>query len=295
MSVSDASFTDLPLDQLRAIAAVVEAGSFEGAARALRITPSAVSQRVKAVESRLGRVLLRRGKPVTATESGLAVVRLARQVDLLQRDARAALQPAAGERTSVALAVNGDSLATWILPALARLSAEHPLVFDLHREDQAHSAELLRQGVVMAAVTSEAEPVQGCVVTPLARMRYRPMATPAFRARWFPRGVTPEAIAEAPVVEFDRKDDLQRAYVHGIAPSARPPQHFVPASTEFVEAVALGLGWGMVPALQALAHPGLEPLAEGVDVPLYWQQWALDSPALALVARELAEAARHVR
>ncbi len=295
MAVSDASFGDLPLDQLRAIAAVVEAGSFDGAARLLQVTPSAVSQRVKAIEARLGRVLLRRGRPVTATGSGAAVVRLARQIDLLQRDARTALQPETGERTSIALAVNGDSLATWILPALARLSAEHPLVFDLHREDQAHSAELLRQGTVMAAVTSEAEPVQGCVVTPLARMRYRPMATAAFRSRWFPHGVTPEAIAAAPVVEFDRKDDLQRDWVRSIDPAARPPQHFVPASAEFVEAVALGLGWGMVPVLQAEAHPALEPLAGGVDVPLFWQQWALDSPALALVARALAEAARSVR
>lgn len=295
MSVSDAAFHDLPLDQLRAIAAVVEAGSFEGAARAMQLTPSAVSQRVKAIESRLGRVLLRRGRPVVATGSGEAVVRLARQIDLLQRDARASLGADAGERTSIALAVNGDSLATWILPVLARLSAAHPLVFDLHREDQAHSAELLRQGVVMAAVTSEAAPVQGCVATPLARMRYRPMATAAFRERWFPRGVTPAAIAEAPVVEFDRKDELQRDWVRSIDPAARPPQHFVPASSEFVAAVALGLGWGMVPVLQAEAHPGLQPLAEGVDVPLFWQQWALDSPALALVARELAEAARAVR
>ncbi|GMA29360.1 ArgP/LysG family DNA-binding transcriptional regulator [Arenivirga flava] len=253
-----------------------------------------MSQRVKAIESQLGRVLLRRGKPVTATESGQAVVRLARQVELLQRDARAALQPAEGELTSIALAVNGDSLATWILPALARLSAVHPLVFDLHREDQAHSAELLRQGAVMAAVTSEAAPVQGCVVTPLARMRYRPMATAAFRRRWFPHGVTAEAISAAPVVEFDRKDDLQRDFVRSVHPGARPPQHFVPASAEFAAAVALGLGWGMVPAMQAEEHPGLEPLADGVDVPLYWQQWALDSPALALVAEALREAARSV-
>lgn len=294
MSISDASFGDLPLDQLRAVAAVVEAGSFEGAARLLQVTPSAVSQRVKAIEARLGRVLLRRGKPATATGSGAAIVRLARQIDLLQRDARAALGEEGAERTSIALAVNGDSLATWILPVLARLSAAHPLVFDLHREDQAHSAELLRQGVVMAAVTSEAEPVQGCTAAPLARMRYRPMATAAFRARWFPRGVTPEAIAVAPVVEFDRKDDLQRDWVRSIDPGARPPQHYVPASSEFVQAVALGLGWGMVPSLQAEAHPGLEPLADGVDVPLFWQQWALDSPALALVAEALRAAARTV-
>ncbi|MER6922804.1 LysR substrate-binding domain-containing protein, partial [Streptomyces spiralis] len=63
----------------------------------------------------------------------------------------------------------------------------------------------------------------------------------------------------------------------------------VPTSEGFCEAVAAGLGWGMVPEVQAapLLEAGrLTLLAPGewMDVTLHWQQWKLDSPALAALA-----------
>src|SRR4051812_50148313 len=78
---------DLDLAQLRALDATVRAGTLEAAARALHVTPSAISQRLRALEIAAGRVLLVRTKPVTVTESGQAVLRLARQVELLAADA----------------------------------------------------------------------------------------------------------------------------------------------------------------------------------------------------------------
>src|SRR3954466_4465372 len=171
---------DLDLAQLRALDATVRAGTLEAAARALHVTPSAISQRLRALEIAAGRVLLVRTKPVTVTESGQAVLRLARQVELLAADAARDLggddDP---ERPPVLpIAVNADSMATWVLPALAPLAAD--FCFDLHRADQEHTSDLLRDGTVMAAVTAEAEPVPGCRVVGLGAMRYRPMATLAF-------------------------------------------------------------------------------------------------------------------
>ena len=61
---------DIDLSQLRALAAVVDEGSFDAAASALHLTPSAVSQRIKALEQSAGRVLVRRTKPTEATEAG---------------------------------------------------------------------------------------------------------------------------------------------------------------------------------------------------------------------------------
>ena len=119
--------------------------------------------------------------------------------------------------TTLPIAVNADSMATWVLPALTPLAGD--VCFDLHREDQEHTSALLRSGTVMAAVTSDAEAVPGCTSTRLGAMRYRPMATPAFARRWFPVGPTPEALARAPVVVFDRKDDLQGRYLHARAGS----------------------------------------------------------------------------
>ena len=291
---------DLHPDQLEALRFVVDLGTFEAAARALHITPSAISQRMKALESSVGRVLLQRSKPVALTESGEIVLRLARQFALLTGDAERALGAETDRPgfTTVPLAVNADSLATWVLPALAPLAGSDGLVFDFYREDQAFSTELLRRGTVMGAITSEAEPVQGCTVRAIGRMRYRPVATPAFRDRWFGGGATTGALESAPVVIFDRRDTLQHDYLRsmGVASDRHPPLHYVPASVDYAAAVTLGLGWGMLPHAQAdLAEAAgtlveLDPGAR-VDVPLYWQQWRLESAALAAVAAALAAAA----
>lgn len=291
--------TELPLDQVRTLLAVVDEGTFDAAASALHVTPSAVSQRVKALEQRTGRVLLMRTKPVRPTESGEVVVRFARQLARLERDARAELgMNEAGEPTRVSIAVNADSLATWLLPVLTRVRHEPPLCFELRREDETRTASLLREGLVMAAVTSSPEAVTGCSVRALGRMRYLPVAQPDF-ARDHLDGPLREVLAVAPTVAFDRSDDLQDAFVRRLrrgTGSASRVRHFVPTSEGFAESVAAGLGWGLVPEVQAepLLRAGrLVDFAPGrwLDVPLYWQQWKLDSPALAAVAEAVTGAA----
>jgi LysR family transcriptional regulator (chromosome initiation inhibitor) len=296
---------EFDLSQLSALSAAVSEGTLDGAARALHVTPSAVSQRLKALEQAAGRVLLVRSKPVRVTPSGEPVLRLARQVALLTADARRELDgdgtaDSAGESadsapTTIPLAINADSLATWVLDALAPLAGS--LCFDIHREDQSHTSDLLREGTAMAAITADAEPVPGCSSSPLGSMTYRCMASPAFAARWFEGGVSTAAFARAPVVVFDRKDDLQHRYLRrrGRRP-LHPPMHYVPASADFLHAVRLGLGWGMVPDLQAHAY---EQSGELVDldpagasrIALYWQQWKLRSRSLDLVAEAIRAAA----
>jgi LysR family transcriptional regulator (chromosome initiation inhibitor) len=292
--------TELPFDQVRTLLAVVDEGTFEAAATALHVTPSAVSQRVKSLEQRTGRVLLLRTKPVRPTDSGQVVVRFARQLAALERDTRTELGIAAGTGPArLSIAVNADSLATWFLPALTRVPQSPPVCFDLHREDEAHTAALLREGQVMAAVTSSAEPVAGCTVRPLGLARYRPVASPRFAARHLSAGPLERCLPEAPVIVFDRRDELQDRFVRSLGTDgsgAGRLRHYVPTSEGFCDAVAAGLGWGLVPEPQAeplLRSGALGELAPGrwVDVPLHWQQWKLDVPALALVAETIAAAA----
>ncbi|MFC9806248.1 MULTISPECIES: LysR family transcriptional regulator ArgP [Streptomyces] len=301
---------ELPLDQVRTLLAVVDEGTFDAAAHVLHVTPSAVSQRVKALEQRTGRVLLTRTRPVRATESGEVVVRFARQLARLERDAREELGMSAGaEPTRVSIAVNADSLATWFLPALGRVPAELRLSYELRREDESHTATLLREGRVMAAVTSSPDPVTGCSVRALGRMRYVAAAAPEFAGRWFggtlPAGpggdrARAEDFARAPVVVFDRRDDFQDLFVRRLGGrGAGAWRHHVPTSEGFLDSVVAGLGWGMVPVAQAgglLRSGALTEPAPGrpLDVPLYWQQWKLDSPALAAVARAVVAGAEEV-
>ena len=282
----------MDLDLVRTLLAVVDAGTFDAAATALRVTPSAVSQRIKALEQRTGRVLLVRARPVRLTPSGEVIVRYGRQLLALDQDLDAALGADAVVRVSIA--VNADSLATWFLPALRRVSPDLRISFDLHREDQDHTTALLRRGAVMAAVTSSREPVAGCSVRKLGHIRYAAMATESF-VDAHATGEVKSWLPDAPVVVFDRNDDLQDRFVRTLTRGrgASEHRHYVPSSEVYVRTIAAGLGWGMVPPQQLL--DGLVDLAPGrtVSVPLYWQQWKLDSPALNAVAEAVVAEAAH--
>jgi LysR family transcriptional regulator (chromosome initiation inhibitor) len=278
------------------LAAVADEGTLDAASRVLRVTPSAVSQRLKSLEEQLGRVLVVRSKPARLTEAGEAVVRLARQIALLEHDALTGLGLDEGNapRTRIPLAVNADSMATWFLGPLARLSASLGLDFDLHRDDQNFTARLLESGTVMAAVTSEEEPVAGCSVSPLGVLEYHAMAAPSFADRWFGDGVTPEALAAAPFVDFDRRDTLQHEWLSAMGVAHQGvPRHYVPASHDYALAVRLGLGWGMVPLLQS-DHELVRLGGSSLRVSLYWQQWNLRSELLDTIASEVAAEARRV-
>ncbi|MFE1165851.1 LysR family transcriptional regulator ArgP [Nocardiopsis sp. NPDC058789] len=286
-------------DHLRTLTALVEEGTFEAAARRLHVTSSAVSQRVRAMEQAAGQVLVRRTNPVLPTEAGDAVLRHARQVLLLDQEVRSELRSVGHERghARVPLAVNADSLSTWFLEALPPgLGA----VFELHREDEEHTTGLLRSGAVMAAVTSTPEAVQGCSVEPLGSLRYQAVCAPDFAERF---GATdPRRLPDAPMVNFDRKDDLQDRFLRDLTGGgSRGPTHYVPASEDFARAVLLGWGWGVIPEQQCaegLASGALVPLAPElpVEVRLYWQRWNLRSPLLDEVTRHVrAGAAAHLR
>ncbi len=301
----------IPFDLAETLSVVVDEGTLDAAARRLRITPSAVSQRIKTLEELLGRVVLVRSKPARPTDAGATIVRLARQAALLEHDTLAELgadpdaDPDGADpdnrraRISVPLAVNADSLSTWFLAPLARLAARHPVVFELHRDDQDFTAGLLESGTVMGAVTSRATPVAGCRVSALGAMRYEAVATPAFVARWLPDGPASAALESAPLVDFDRRDDLQTQWLAASgADPRRPPRHYVPASNDFATAAKLGIGWALLPRFQssdALASGELVSLGgPPIDVPLHWQQWNLRSPLLDAIADEIVSEGRRV-
>jgi LysR family transcriptional regulator (chromosome initiation inhibitor) len=278
---------------VEALVAISDHGTFEAAARALHLTPSAVSQRIRSLEHEVGQVVVRRSTPCEPTEVGAALVRLGRQTKLLDEEARAAVE-VHGERVDVTVAVNADSLATWLRAVLAELAGRDDLANRLVVEDQAWSAELLRSGEALAAVTSDPVPVQGCRVEHLGFLRYRPAATPGLAERW--RKGNGYDWQRMPVVVFNAKDDLQHDILRERGVTDPDVVHLVPTSADFHEAVRLGLGWGMLPEPQLL--PDLEvgrlvTLGRRThhDVHLHWQRWRIDSTALATLTAAVRRAA----
>lgn len=286
--------------QLAALRSVLRLGSFAAAARALHVTPSAISQRIKALEEHVGGSLVQRGQPCRGTPAGVRLAKHAEDVLLLEEHVSRALALSPTEVVPrLRVALNADSLATWFIDAMA---GADPLLFDLVLDDENHSATWLRRGEVSAAVTASAEPVAGCDLERLGTMRYLAITSPGFVERWFPDGVDAAAIAAAPCLTFDAKDALQRQWIaRFLGPDLDPPSHFVPSTQGFLDAARAGLGWGLNPLPLVAPHledGSLVPLLPDapLDVVLHWQVSRIMAPALAPVtASVLAAAARVLR
>jgi LysR family transcriptional regulator (chromosome initiation inhibitor) len=293
----------LDYPSLAAVAAVVREGSFERAARALSVTPSAISQRVKQLEERLGSVLIIRGQPCTATDMGRLLCSHMEHVGLLEQELRGALPKlvqagSVDDRTTLRVAVNADSLGTWFITALAQFTGQEEALVDVALDDQEHTVEWLRSGEVLAAVTAHAKPVQGCNSVALGRLNYVAVASPVFVERCFPDGVTAAALAKAPCLRFNRKDRLQALWIRRVCRrEVETPTHWFPSTQAFIDASMAGIGWGMNPVALVREHLKSGSLVELVPgrslaVPLYWQHTRLQVPVLGRLTRAVVQAAR---
>jgi LysR family transcriptional regulator (chromosome initiation inhibitor) len=283
---------------LAALAAILREGSFEKAATALNVTPSAISQRIRALEEQMGAVLIIRDTPCRPTKEGEKLYRHAMQIDLLERDLLGDLRQQ--EQQVIPVAVNADVLATWFVDAIRLFHEETGVMIEAFADNEGYTAEWLREGRVLGAVTSSSKAVQGCKTEKLQAMRYIPMASPSFVKKYFAKGVTREAFEQAPMLVFDRKDRLQHSFIKKVIGkdiANDPPCHWYPSSAAFQDMAAAGLGWGMAPEPligEYLRNGTLVNFAPkyAVEVPLYWQSWRLTSPTLEALTRAVKKAAR---
>ncbi len=281
---------------LSALATILRTGSFEQAAAELAVTPSAISQRIKALEEKVGTALILRGSPCTATPAGARLAKHAEDVGLLETQLSRELALAPGAATSrLRIAVNADSLATWLIPALA---AVPDILFELLVDDQDYSADWLERGEVSAAVTAADMPVPGCTRHPLGALRYIATASPDFMKRWFPDGVDSAALAAAPCLAFNARDGLQRGWMTAkTGQDISPPAHYLPSTHAFIDAARAGLGWGMNPEplvrgpLRNRRLVALDPQLP-LDVALDWQVSRVLAPAMEPVTQAIRKAAR---
>jgi len=286
---------------LAALGAVVREGSFERAARALHVTPSAISQRIRQLEERVGCALVVRDQPCRPTETGRRLCQHIDRVRLLEQDLQDALpglDPQGLVRVSLPVAVNADSLATWLAPAIARFAAGKPVLMEVAVDDQDHTGEWLRSGAVVAAVTGVARPATGCNSRALGSMRYLAAASPAFVRRHFDQGVGAGSLAEAPSLVFNTKDELQARWARRLCHRhVELPRHTLPSTEAFVAASLAGMGWGMHPQALVARHLADGSLVELVadtplDVPLYWQHARAASGLLDELSAAVMAAAR---
>ena len=279
----------LDYPSLFALASVVREGSFERAARALHVTPSAVSQRIRLLEERVGCALVTRAQPCEATEAGRRLCQHVDRVRMLEHELHTDMPTVAQDgpvRVNVPVAVNADSLATWFTPAAVAFSTSASGLLQVSVDDEGHTTQWLRSGMVLAAVTATEQAAAGCNSQALGAMRYVAAASPEFVARHFARGVNASSLAEAPSLIFNAKDELQHRWVERqCGRRVEMPHHVLPSPHAFVIAALGGIGWGMHPLALVQDHLDRGQLMElkpGAywDVPLFWQQARIASALL---------------
>ena len=292
--------TRLDSRQCEAFLSVIDSGSLEQAAQALNLTSSAISQRIKALEMELGNTLLIRSRPCRATSAGQKLLQHLRRVAELEQDLQSEFSSQQTAAISIALAVNADSLDSWLLPALSDFLIAENILLEVAIDDQDHTHDLLESGMVLGCISAEPQAMRGCQAVPLGIMRYQPVASQAYCRRWFPQGITRETARLAPVLTFNRKDKLQAHILlthFGLSEQAYPT-HYVPATTPYNQAIMLGLGWGVIPELMLDELAGQGQLVRlmpnhPVDVALYWHHWKVQTPRLARLSATLIRQARN--
>lgn len=289
--------------QLEAFSAVVQHGSFERAATALNVTRGAISQRIKALEEALSALLVVREKPVVATRKGDILLRHIRALKTLEDDTINAILPKPQERAPVpiAIAVNADSLSTWFGPLVAQLLSQFKIALEIVSDDQDHTFSRLAKGEVMGCVSSAPEAMSGFEATPLGAMHYLCVATPEFRQKHFPNGMSIAAALAAPALLFDRKDALHDQYLEQLfgIKVAKYTRHYLPSPTALQKGICAGLGYAMAPGLRIaplLATGQLVELTPSykVSVPLYWHHWQMELPLAQAMTRTITAHARQM-
>ena len=287
---------------IEALAAVVQEGGFDKAAKALFITQSAVSQRVKLLEEQTGQILVSRGTPPRPTQAGRRILKHYLQVKRLEEDLQGEMAEKAHEGfTSLALGINADSLATWFFEAIRPFLVEKKVLLDLHVDDQEQTHRLLKDGEVLGCVSTQEQPMQGCRIAYLGCMNYRLLAAPEFAARWFPKGLNMADARLAPALVFNRKDELHnKFFLKALGEVPAPlPAHYVPSSERFVDFIASGLTYGLVPDQQSspsMLSGRMVDLAPDCHMPvkLYWHCWNLESSMLDSLTQYLIKGAREL-
>ena len=283
---------------LSALAAVVEQAGFERAAQVLGLSQSAISQRIRLLEARIGQPVLIRATPPTPTEIGRRLLNHVQQVRLLERDLQSAV-PALDDEglpERLRIALNADSLATWWAPAVGDFCAEQHLLLDLVVEDQTVGLKRMRAGEVAACLCASERPVAGARSVLLGAMRYRALASPAFIARHFPDGVSAALLSKTPALVFGPDDFLQHRYLAALGVDGGFEHHLCPSSEGFIRLAEAGLGWGLVPELQVREQLERGMLVEllpdkPIDVPLYWHHWRNGGQLLSQLTEHLSRSA----
>ena len=182
------ALSGLSLIQLRCFVAVIEAGSFAEAGRALGMTTSGVSKTISRLEAAHGISLIYRSThALSPTEAGEHLLGPARTALLSVSEAEARLTDLAGNAAAGRVRISAPTafVRTCIIPLLPSFLAEHPdILLDLRATDA--TVDLAEGGIDLALRTGSLDGLPGHVRQTWFSFPWVACAAPDYLAR---RGV----------------------------------------------------------------------------------------------------------
>ena len=293
----------LDADQLDAFWHVAQAGGFHAAAEVLHLSQPAVTQRIRALETALGRRLfVRAGRGVALSDAGRTLMRHCRQIRQAEEELRQALGDGAGGLAGrLAIAAGKAEGLAWVVPALAELGAAHPaLAIALTLADPMEPAARLEGALVDAVVCEVPTRRAGLVATKLAEVDYLLVASPTLAAGW-PEEPPLAAVLARRAIDFGATDRITLDHLARCYPGADLSglrRHFVDDTQAILAMAEAGGGFAVLPRAlvgAALRAGGLQAFWPEIVSrrPLYW--CAAEGPpapaaqaALAALRRRLA-------
>ncbi len=274
-----------PLDYklLQALATVIDEQSFERAANVLFITQSAVSQRIKQLEQNIAQPVLIRTQPLKATDIGKKLIGHYYQVVQLEAELLPEIFNDSPQKPlTIHLATNADSLATWLIPALAPTIKTNLIELNLLIADEQHTIEKLKDGEAFGAISLQASPLKGCQAEKLGDLHYILVASPDFKDTYFKEGINATTLTRAPGVAFDHRDNMHVRFIedHYGLKEGDYPLHAVRSSEAFITLAKYGAAYCLVAELQIkdeLASGALINLLPDYKLieTLYWHHWTM--------------------
>ncbi len=268
---------------IEALFTVQEVQSFEAAAKKLHITQSAVSQRIKALETHYGEPVLIRTLPYRPTALGKQLISHFTRICLLEEDLKTQLETIS-VIPRISIALNRDSLETWFLDLIEEALLFQNILLDVIADDQELTLDYLKSGLVSACLSTSEKEILGGKVEFLGNMEYVLVASPKFVKKYFSKKSPKECLRNAPAIKFDQNDKLHERYLEKFfnLSGKELDFHVIPSIRGFKKFALLGYGYGLIPRIdiadELKKKKLVQPYSDKVwKIPLYWHYWAVES------------------
>jgi LysR family transcriptional regulator (chromosome initiation inhibitor) len=277
---------------LVALKAVFEQGSFIKGADAMHMTQSAISQRIKTLESHIGSPVITRTHKLELTKSGTLLINHINKVGDLEQDLNDKLPQLGLDQPSLKIAVNADSLSTWWFSAIEDISRKLDIRFDIVVADQDTAISKMSDGEVLACLCSSKDSLSGATAIKVHTMNYRMYASKEFYQQYFANTSLTKAIETAPAILYGRDDHLHDRYLAMLDYSDAYPYHNVPDAGGLAQAIISGMGYGMLTDEQLADKPNTSDLVNiakdyCLKNDLYWHYWHNSSDTLTKFSNSL--------